>query len=214
MTRGKLITLEALDGAGKTTAVNTVVETVKSHGIDVVMSREPGGTQRGELIRSLLLDPAPIEPLCMDAELLLMFAARAQHLQQLILPALKQGKWVVIERFGDASHAYQGGGRGISSERITALENFVQGDLQPDLTILLDVAETIAFKRLHKRLAASGEQKDRIELEGQAFFSRVRNAYLGRAVQFPGRFVIINAAEPLQTVQDNIKACVSGFCLS
>lgn len=210
--RGQLITLEALDGVGKSTAIETVLNTLAFHDIDVLSTREPGGTHRAEAIRSLLLDPEPKEALCADAELLLMSAARAQHLQEKIRPALEAGTWIVSDRFHDSMRVYQGDGRGIPHNRISILEDFVLQGLQPDLTILLDLPEAAARERRQKRIATTGEQADRFELEADAFFRRVRHGYLSRAEQFPDRFVVINAAEPLAAVQEQVRACVRDFC--
>ncbi|MFO7909227.1 MAG: dTMP kinase [Halomonas sp.] len=205
--RGRFITLEGGEGVGKSTNLQWVVEWLKQQGLTVISSREPGGTPRAEAIRELLLDPAPVEPLSSDAELLLMFAARAQHLNEKILPALKQGAWVVCDRFTDATYAYQGGGRGINVERIATLERFVQHDLQPDLTLLLDMPAEAGAQRVASRLSQSGGERDRFEREQQAFFSAVRDAYLQRAHQAPQRFAVIDAEQSLEAVQASIE-CV------
>ncbi|XKF14518.1 dTMP kinase [Halomonas sp. BLK-85] len=205
--RGRFITLEGGEGVGKSTNLQWVVEWLKQQGLTVISSREPGGTPRAEAIRELLLDPAPVEPLSSDAELLLMFAARAQHLNEKILPALKQGAWVVCDRFTDATYAYQGGGRGINVERIATLERFVQHDLQPDLTLLLDMPAEAGAQRVASRLSQSGGERDRFEREQQAFFSAVRDAYLQRAQQAPQRFAVIDAEQSLEAVQASIE-CV------
>ncbi len=205
--RGRFITLEGGEGVGKSTNLQWVVEWLKQQGLTVISSREPGGTLRAEAIRELLLDPAPVEPLSSDAELLLMFAARAQHLNEKILPALKQGAWVVCDRFTDATYAYQGGGRGINVERIATLERFVQHDLQPDLTLLLDMPAEAGAQRVASRLSQSGGERDRFEREQQAFFSAVRDAYLQRAQQAPQRFAVIDAEQSLEAVQASIE-CV------
>lgn len=202
--RGRFITLEGGEGVGKSTNVSFVAECLQAQGLEVVRTREPGGTERGEAIRALLLDPAPQEPLHMDAELLLMFAARAQHLAEKILPALARGAWVVCDRFTDATFAYQGGGRGIAPERIAILESFVQQGLAPDLTLLLDMPEEAAKKRLESRLRDRDEQRDRFEQEQADFFQAVRNAYLARAAQAPTRFAIIEAQHALKDVQAQI----------
>lgn len=202
--RGRFITLEGGEGVGKSTNVSFVAECLQAQGLEVVRTREPGGTERGEAIRALLLDPAPQEPLHMDAELLLMFAARAQHLAEKILPALARGAWVVCDRFTDATFAYQGGGRGIAPERIAILESFVQQGLAPDLTLLLDMPEEAAKKRLESRLRDRDEQRDRFEQEQADFFQAVRNAYLARAAQAPARFAIIEAQHALKDVQAQI----------
>lgn len=198
MSRGLFITLEGPEGAGKTTNRQFLAEHLLQAGHQVVQTREPGGTGLAEKIRELLLAEHE-EQVAVDTELLLMFAARAQHLQQLILPALEQGKVVLCDRFTDATYAYQGGGRGIDQERIAILESFVQGSLRPDLTLLFDlpVAEGMARAVQRGRL-------DRFEQEQQAFFEAVRSNYLQRAQKDSGRFRIINAALPLPEVQQQL----------
>ena len=207
--RGRFITLEGGEGVGKSTNVGFVTEFLQSQGLEVVCTREPGGTERGEAIRTLLLDPAPQEPLNMDAELLLMFAARAQHLAEKILPALKRGAWVVCDRFTDATFAYQGGGRGIAKERIAVLETFVQQGLSPDLTLLLDMPQEAAKQRLESRLQAHHEQRDRFEQEQADFFQAVREAYLTRAAEAPERFAVIDAQHSLEDVQAQLQQTLS-----
>lgn len=202
--RGRFITLEGGEGVGKSTNLQWVVTSLEQQGLTVISTREPGGTPRAEAMRALLLDPTPSEPLSSDAELLLMFAARAQHLNEKILPALAQGTWVVCDRFTDATYAYQGGGRGIEVERIANLEHFVQQGLQPDLTLLLDMPAEAGAQRVASRLSQSGGERDRFEREQQAFFSAVRDAYRQRAEQNPQRFAIIDADQPLEDVQ----ACI------
>ncbi|WP_404470815.1 dTMP kinase [Vreelandella venusta] len=199
--RGRFITLEGGEGVGKSTNVAFVEAWLKARGVEVVLTREPGGTPRAEAIRELLLDPTQAEPLDSDAELLLMFAARAQHLSQKIVPALERGAWVVCDRFTDATFAYQGGGRGIASSRIAQLEQFVQKGLTPDLTLLLDMSPAAAKTRLEGRFRAQKTQRDRFEQEHESFFNAVRQAYLSRAVASPERFTIINAEQPLDGVQ-------------
>lgn len=203
--RGRFITLEGGEGVGKSTNVGFVAECLEAEGLEVVRTREPGGTARGEAIRALLLDPAPLEPLHVDAELLLMFAARAQHLAEKILPALARGAWVVCDRFTDATFAYQGGGRGIAKERIAVLENFVQQGLSPDLTLLLDMPKEAATQRLESRLTDRQEQRDRFEQEPGDFFQAVRDAYLARAAEAPERFAVIDAQHSLEEVQTQIR---------
>ncbi len=199
--RGRFITLEGGEGVGKSTNVAFVEAWLKERGIEVVRTREPGGTARAEAIRELLLDPSPNEPLSVDAELLLVFAARAQHLAEKILPALARGAWVVCDRFTDATFAYQGGGRGIDAQRIAQLEQFVQRGLAPDVTLLLDMSPEAAKERLEGRLRDLNTQRDRFEQERVEFFMAVRRAYLERAVSAPERFALIDAAQPLQDVQ-------------
>ena len=203
--RGRFITLEGGEGVGKSTNVGFVAECLEAQGLEVVRTREPGGTVRGEAIRALLLDPAPQEPLHVDAELLLMFAARAQHLAEKILPALARGAWVVCDRFTDATFAYQGGGRGIAKERIAVLEDFVQQGLSPDLTLLLDMPKEAARQRLESRLRDRHEQLDRFEQEQADFFQAVRDGYLARAEEAPERFAVIDAQYTLDKVQSQIR---------
>tara|TARA_R110001599_G_scaffold62391_2_gene173726 strand:- start:1397 stop:2053 length:657 start_codon:yes stop_codon:yes gene_type:complete len=203
--RGRFITLEGGEGVGKSTNVGFVAECLEAQGLEVVRTREPGGTVRGEAIRALLLDPVPQEPLHVDAELLLMFAARAQHLAEKILPALTRGAWVVCDRFTDATFAYQGGGRGIPKERIAVLENFVQQGLSPDLTLLLDMPKEAARQRLESRLRDRHEQLDRFEQEQADFFQAVRDGYLARAEEAPERFAVIDAQYTLDKVQSQIR---------
>lgn len=195
--RGRFITLEGGEGVGKTTNLNWVADWLTARGIEVLRTREPGGTPRAEAIRGLLLDPFQNEPLDADAELLLVFAARAQHLAQVIKPALERGVWVLCDRFTDATFAYQGGGRGLSIERIAQLEDFVQQGLQPDLTLLLDMPMQAAQQRVDFR----GQQRDRFEQEPGAFFQAVRDAYLARAAQAPERIAVIDAGQSLVQVQ-------------
>ncbi|HDZ46004.1 MAG TPA: dTMP kinase [Halomonas sp.] len=203
--RGRFITLEGGEGVGKSTNVGFVAEWLEAQGLEVVRTREPGGTVRGEAIRALLLDPAPQETLHVDAELLLMFAARAQHLAEKILPALARGAWVVCDRFTDATFAYQGGGRGIAKQRIAVLEDFVQKGLSPDLTLLLDMPKEAASQRLESRLSDRQEQRDRFEQEQGDFFQAVREAYLARAAEAPDRFAVIDAQQSLNAVQAQIE---------
>ncbi|MDR5873985.1 dTMP kinase [Vreelandella gomseomensis] len=208
--RGRFITLEGGEGVGKSTNMQYVVAWLEAQGIEVVATREPGGTPRAEAMRQLLLDPAPDEWLHTDAELLLMFAARAQHLAEKILPALARGAWVVCDRFTDATYAYQGGGRGIPAERIEALEAFVQKGLTPDLTLLLDMPPSAAKQRLESRLRDQHTTRDRFEQEQTAFFQAVRDAYRARAAQSPERFALINADQSLAAVQSDIRDTLAG----
>lgn len=184
--QGKFITIEGTEGAGKSTNIAHIQDFLQAHQIDFISTREPGGTPIAEKIRDLLLDKDN-HGLCDDAELLLMFAARAQHLNELIIPALEAGKWVLSDRFTDASYAYQGGGRGLSWSKIAALEQWVQNDLRPDATILLDVPVDIGMQRVKDR----GET-DRIEAEALSFFHRIRDAYHQLAQDNPQRFHIID----------------------
>lgn len=195
--RGRFITLEGGEGVGKTTNLDWVADWLAARGIETLRTREPGGTPRAEAIRELLLDSRQDEPLDADAELLLVFAARAQHLARVIRPALARGTWVLCDRFTDATFAYQGGGRGLCAERIAQLEGFVQRGLQPDLTLLLDMPTRAAQRRVDAR----GAQRDRFEQEKSAFFEAVRRAYLARAAQAPERIAVIDAGQPLAQVQ-------------
>ena len=209
-TRGRFITLEGGEGVGKTTNVELVCRFLGERGIEVVRTREPGGTPRAEAIRGLLLDPDIDEPLDDDAELLLVFAARAQHLARCIRPALARGAWVVCDRFTDATFAYQGGGRGLDPSRIATLERLVQGELTPDLTLLLDMPADAAQQRLASRIDGQGGQRDRFERERLGFFSRVRDAYLARADAAPERFAVIDAGQSLAAVQAAIVTALEG----
>ncbi|WP_342649351.1 dTMP kinase [Pseudomonas sp. REB1044] len=195
---GLFITLEGPEGAGKSTNREYLAQRLREHGINVVMTREPGGTPLAERIRELLLDPSD-ETMAVDTELLLMFAARAQHLARVIRPALARGAVVLCDRFTDATYAYQGGGRGLPIERIATLEHFVQGQLRPDLTLVFDLPVEIGLAR-----AAARGRLDRFEQEGQAFFEAVRQAYLQRAAAAPQRYHLLNAAQPLAAVQQAI----------
>ncbi|WP_455230712.1 dTMP kinase [Geopseudomonas aromaticivorans] len=192
---GLFITLEGPEGAGKSTNREYLAERLTSAGCDVLLTREPGGTPLAERIRELLLTPSA-EPMAADTELLLVFAARAQHLAQVIRPALAAGKVVLCDRFTDATYAYQGGGRGLSLERIALLEDFVQGSLRPDLTLVFDLPVAVGLAR-----AAARGRLDRFEQEAQDFFEAVRQAYLARARQTPARYRLLDAAQPLAAVQ-------------
>lgn len=199
--QGRFITLEGGEGVGKSTNLALVADWLEGQGLEVVRTREPGGTPRAEAIRDLLLDPGSGEALDNDAELLLVFAARAQHLARVIRPALARGAWVVCDRFTDATFAYQGGGRGIASSRIAELETFVQQGLEPHLTLLLDMPVSGAQLRLDGRLDSQGGERDRFERERVSFFEAVRLAYLARAAAAPQRMVVIDASATLSEVQ-------------
>lgn len=196
MSRGIFITVEGIEGVGKSTNMEYVHEALTAAGIEVVLTREPGGTELGEKIRNLLLDHRN-GSMVDDTELLLMFAARAQHLAEVIEPALSVGKWVLCDRFTDATYAYQGGGRGIAMDRIAQLEQWVQGDLRPDATLLLDAPVEIGLARAAGRPQAA----DRFEREKQAFFEKVRQAYLDMAAQQSRRYHIIDASQSLDQVK-------------
>ncbi|HEX7036985.1 MAG TPA: dTMP kinase [Pseudomonadales bacterium] len=202
--RGRFVTLEGGEGVGKSTNLAFVAERLRAAGHEVVTTREPGGTPLAEAIRALLLEvrDEPMDPL---TELLLVFAARTQHLQRVVRPALGRGAWVVCDRFTDATYAYQGGGRGLDPKVIASLEALVQQGLQPDLTVYLDMRPQAAARRLE------GRDKDRIEHEQQAFFERVRAVYLDRARRDPQRFRVIDADRPLADVQRDLAAVLDGL---
>ena len=205
MARGRFITIEGIEGAGKSTQLRFLHGLLLSRSVDVVVTREPGGTQLGEALRDLLLEHRT-EPMASDTELLLMFAARAEHLDKVIRPALAQGKWVLCDRFTDATFAYQGGGRGIAQTRIEALEEWVQGPFRPDLVIILDIPVTVGMERVRRR----GEH-DRFEAEAQAFFERIREKYLERALQHPERYRVLNATGTVDEVRQRLRQTVDGY---
>ncbi|MDZ7663040.1 dTMP kinase [Thiohalophilus sp.] len=200
---GYFITVEGGEGVGKSSNLGFIETWLREAGKEVVMTREPGGTALGENIRKLLLD-ANENHMAVDTELLLMFAARAQHLEEVIKPALAQDKWVICDRFTDATYAYQGGGRGVDFQRIAQLEQWVQGNLRPDLTLLLDMPVQQGLQRAGQR-----STPDRFEREQQHFFERVRETYLIRARQEPNRFRVIDAAPALEQVHQQIAAVLS-----
>ncbi len=195
MDRGKFITVEGIEGVGKSTNIDFVSSLIEDKGMTVVRTREPGGTATAERIRELLLEHGE-EPMTDIAELLLFFAARSLHIHNAIKPALQAGQWVVCDRFTDASRAYQGNGRGLNQETISTLADWVQEDLQPDLTILLDAPAEIGMDRAGRRGAA-----DRLEIEKTDFYARVRDGYLALANSEPERFAIIDASQSLEQVQ-------------
>jgi dTMP kinase len=201
---GRLITLEGGEGAGKSTVLEAVRERLQSRGIDVIVTREPGGTVLGEAVRAIVLDPAR-RNLCAESELLLMFAARAQLVRELIRPALDAGQWVLSDRFTDASYAYQGAGRGQPEQRIAELESWA-ALLKPDLTLLLDLPVADGLAR-----AGGRGQADRIELESSDFFERVRAAYRARAAAEPARFRVIDASRVIGEVRAAACAAVDAF---
>lgn len=205
MQRGKFITIEGQDGAGKSTNVAVIEAWLSENGIDYVQSREPGGTKFGERVRELILGSND-DNFGSDAELLLMFAARAQHILEVIEPALQAGKWLLCDRFTDATYAYQGGGRGICMATIEALEQTVQGSLRPDLTILLDLPVALGESRAGARSAA-----DRFEQQKLDFKQRVRDIYLERAEQHPERIKIIDASASLQQVETAIRSVLTSY---
>jgi dTMP kinase len=193
---GKFITLEGMDGAGKSTHIPTIIKLLKARGVEVVSTREPGGTELGEKLRALLLH----EEMHPETETLLMFAARREHLEKVILPALKRGAYVLSDRFTDATYAYQHGAKGVSLEKIRQLESWVQGELQPDLTILFDVPVAVSMQRL-----STARSPDKFESENAAFFEKLRTVYLDRARENPSRFRLINADQPLDKVENMVK---------
>jgi len=197
-TQGKFLTVEGVEGGGKSTNIQYIADFLEGKNIPFIVTREPGGTEISEAIRHLLLSP-DLPAMHSDTELLLMFAARAEHLHKKIVPALEAGKWVVCDRFTDASYAYQGGGRGIALSKIAALETWVQGDLRPDATLLFDLEADIGLKRTQKRGAA-----DRFEEEAIDFFNAVRKQYLQMASDAPQRYHIIQAQYDLDTVQKQL----------
>jgi len=195
MTKARFITLEGSEGAGKSTNMDYIQKSLQAQSIDIVTTREPGGTPIGEDIRQLLLGHKHTG-MSDDTELLLMFAARAEHINKVIRPALDKGQWVLCDRFTDATYAYQGGGRGIAPDRIAALENWTQGGLRPDMTIYLDVPIETGRQRAGER-----STPDRFEKEQNDFFNKVRQAYLDRARQDPARFRVVDASTTLDQVQ-------------
>ncbi len=201
--RGRFLTFEGIEGVGKSTQIARLATALGARGIDVLVTREPGGTPLAESIRALVLQPRD-ETLPPLAELLLMFAARAVHLRNVIEPQLAQGRWVLCDRFTDATYAYQGAGRGVPSEAIATLEHLVQGERRPDLTLLLDAPVELASRRVQERNASGG--LDRFERERGEFFERVRSGYLARAAGAPERIVVIDARASLVEVSDAILA--------
>jgi dTMP kinase len=206
MTRGCFITLEGIEGAGKSTVARYILEWLQSRGQRAVLTREPGGTPLAERVRELVLKPDG-EAIPPDAEMLLMFAARSLHLANLIRPALARGEWVICDRFTDATRAYQGGGRGVARTTIESLAHLVHADLQPDLTVLLDLPVATGMARA---LARRG-QTDRFEQEQAAFFERVRVAYLELARADAHRFCVVDAARDLPAVQASVAQALAGL---
>lgn len=203
--RGRFITVEGGEGAGKSTNIDWIAGRLRAAGHDVVLTREPGGTSLGEEVRSLLLGHRE-DGMSADAELLLMFAARAEHLARVIEPALARGDWVICDRFTDATYAYQGGGRGISDERIGLLESYVQGERRPDHTVLLDIDPDVGMARANARGVP-----DRFEVEQLAFFHRVRDKYLALAAANPRRYVVVDAAQSVDAIKAELKGVVQAW---
>ena len=202
MQKGKFITVDGVEGAGKSTQINFICEYLKDKGINVILTREPGGTEISEKIRELLLSTD--SKMHSDTELLLMFAARNEHIYSKILPTLETGDWVLSDRFTDASYAYQGGGRGLDINRIAQLEKWVVQGFTPDMTLLLDVPVDIGMQRVESRGA-----KDRIEQENLDFFNRVREAYIARSKQYPQRIKLIDASESVDNTSNQIQAILN-----
>ncbi|WP_047537844.1 dTMP kinase [Methylotenera versatilis] len=200
MKKGKFITLEGMDGAGKSTHIPTIVALLQARGLETVSTREPGGTALGEQLRTLLLH----EPMHAETETLLMFAARREHIANVIEPALARGAYVLSDRFTDATYAYQCGAKGVAPDKIKQLEIWVQGDLRPDATLLFDVPVEISLKRL-----ANAREPDKFEREDAQFFEKLRQAYLQRAAENPERFHIINANQSLENVKKLVENIIS-----
>lgn len=200
---GRFITFEGIDGAGKSTHIEFAARLAREAGKEAVMTREPGGTALGEQLRALLLH----EEMHAETEALLMFAARREHIRQVIEPALDRGAWVISDRFTDASFAYQGGGRGLSAEKLGRLEDWVHPDLQPDVTFLFDVPLDVACARR----AGDARVCDRFEREQEAFFRRVREAYLKRAAAFPARFRVIDSTRSIPEIQGQLREIILGM---
>jgi dTMP kinase len=206
MVRGRFITFEGIDGAGKTTHLawfrQRLEDKIAATGRSVVITREPGGTSLGESLRELLLN----QPMDLETEALLMFAARREHLAQIIEPALARGDWVLSDRFSDATFAYQGGGRGLPRDKLEALERWVQGGFQPDLTVLFDVPTNVASER-----RGAVRSPDKFESESDSFFGRTRAEYLRRAEESPERFVIIDATQSITDIQKQLEVVIANI---
>jgi dTMP kinase len=202
---GKFITLEGMDGAGKSTHIPNILEQLKATGKEVVSTREPGGTELGEKLRGLLLH----EKMDPETETLMMFAARREHIAQLIMPAILRGAYVLSDRFTDATYAYQAGAKGVDFNKISQLETWVQGELQPDMTILFDVPVEVSMERL-----AAARTPDKFEREDKAFFEKLRQVYLQRAINDPRRFRVIKADKSLEEVKNEVNVIIKQFILS
>ena len=203
--KGRFITVEGTEGVGKSTNIEYLCQLLRDREIEIVLTREPGGTPLAEELRELLLSPRD-ERVSEDTELLLMFAARAQHIENVIRPALERGAWVISDRFTDATYAYQGGGRDVDLEHIAMLERIVQHGLHPDMTLLLDLDVEIGLQRASQR-----SEPDRFEQEKLDFFHKVRNMYLSRAEAEPNRFSVIDASKSIPEVQAQILGAVNTF---
>lgn len=202
MSKAKFITFEGVDGAGKSTHLEWFAATLRQRGMPVLVTREPGGTPLGERLRDILLN----QPMHAETEALLMFAARKEHVEQVIRPALQRGTWVISDRFSDASFAYQGGGRGVALDKLAQLERWVHADLQPDLTLLFDIPVEVARQRL-----SNNTTLDRFEQEQEIFFDKVRLAYLDRYHENPQRFALIDAGQTLEAVKQELQKIVSSL---
>lgn len=205
MTKGKFITIDGVEGAGKSTQIAFIKKYLQKNGIDVILTREPGGTLLGEGIRNLLLD-SKFHSMNSDTELLLMFAARNEHIYNKILPSLEKGIWVLSDRFTDASFAYQGGGRKLALDRIEIIEKWVQKKFQADLTIILDLNVNKGLKRITKR-----SEKDRIEKEDIDFFNRVRKVFLDRVKKYPNRIKLVDSSKSISAIKNDIKKILDNF---
>jgi dTMP kinase len=203
--RGKFITVEGIDGAGKSTHLVWLSEQLRARNITLCQTREPGGTPLGEKLRALLLDKD--QPMHLETETLLMFAARREHIERVIAPALDRGEWVLCDRFTDATFAYQGAGRGVSEEKLAMLERWVQGSLQPELTIVFDLPPAVGRAR-----AGSIKTPDRFERENEVFFERVRQGYLQRAAAAPQRIRVVDASRSIAEVQTALASLVDELC--
>lgn len=201
--RGKFLTLEGIDGAGKSSHTTFMADCIRSRGFEVVTTREPGGTKLGETLRTMLLN----EKMHPDTEALLMFASRREQLAEIIEPALASGAWIICDRFTDSTYAYQCGGRGLSAERTAILEQWVHGHLQPDMTFLFDAPLSVARERLDKNTT----EPDKFEREQNDFFAKVREAYLQRAAEFPARIKVINSAQPMASIQAELAALLESL---
>jgi dTMP kinase len=202
MSKARFITFEGVDGAGKSTGLEWFANALRQRGIDLLVTREPGGTPLGERLRELVLH----ERMHPETEAMLMFASRREHVEQVIRPALQRGTWVISDRFSDASFAYQGGGRGVSVAKLEQLERFTHDDLQPDLTVLFDIPIEVARERL-----SNNASLDKFEQEQGAFFDRVRQAYLARVAKMPQRYAVIRAEKSLTEVQKQLSEIISSI---
>lgn len=200
--KAKFITLEGMDGAGKSTHISSIISLLKQRGVEVVSTREPGGTELGERLRELLLHEA-MHP---ETETLLMFAARREHIAQVIAPALARGAYVLSDRFTDATYAYQCGAKGVNALKIEKMEQWVQDDLQPDMTLLFDVPVEVSMQRL-----SAAREPDKFERESADFFTHIRNAYLERARQNPERFKVIDSNRPLDEVAQSVMHAIASL---